>query len=83
VRARVHARREGLEEAEHLAREAVLLAGRSDFLDGNADAFLDLADVLRLGGRRDEATAAAGEALELYERKGNVVGAARARAALA
>ena len=43
------------------------------------DALLDLAEVLRLGGRAAEADGAARRALELYERKGNRVSAARAR----
>ena len=43
---------------------------------------LDLAEILELSDRRVEATAAAGEALELYSRKGAVVPADRARSAV-
>ena len=43
------------------------------------DALTDLAEVLRLAGRYDEAIAALGEAIELSERKGNVTGAQAAR----
>jgi len=50
----------------------------------HGDALLDLAEVLRAVGRpEEEAVAAAQRALSLYERKGNLVLAARARAALA
>jgi hypothetical protein len=43
---------------------------------------MDLAEVLTLGGRRSEADQAIEAAIGLYERKGNVVSAARATAAL-
>jgi class 3 adenylate cyclase/tetratricopeptide (TPR) repeat protein len=69
-------------EAERLALEAVEVAARTDFLDMHGDALLTLADVLQGSGRRDEAVAAARDALALYERRGNVVSAARARAML-
>ena len=54
----------------------------TEFLNLHADALLVLAEVLRLAGRAGEAAAALEEAIELYERKGNVVSAAKARAAL-
>jgi hypothetical protein len=44
-----------------------------------ADAFLTLATVLDAAGRRDEAAAAAGQALVLAEAKGLAPTAARAR----
>ena len=47
-------------------------------LDAQGDAYADLAEVLLLGGKRDEAAAALEQALERYERKGNLV-SARAR----
>jgi hypothetical protein len=43
----------------------------------------DLAEVLLLGGQRDEAVAALETAVERYERKGNLVSAGRARTRLA
>src|SRR5206468_2304300 len=46
------------------------------------DARRDLAEVLRLAGRTQEAADAARSALSLYEQKGNVVMAGRARAVL-
>ena len=51
--------REGrLDEAEGLAAEAVRLAERTDFLNLHADALMDLGEVLRRGGRADDAGAA-------------------------
>ena len=69
-------------KAEGLAREAVQIAAGTDFLDMQGDSLLTLAEILGRQGRRDEADEAAREALSLYERKGNVVSAARARAVL-
>ena len=82
TRAKVLAQRRELEAAETLAREAVAFAGQSDFLIAHADALMDLAEVLRLAGRPDEAADAVARALTLYEAKGNLVMAERARAAL-
>jgi hypothetical protein len=78
LRARILAAREQLEEAETLARSAVALAARTDFLNQHADALLELAVVLDRGGRTPEVRAAVSEALDLYQRKGNLVNAARA-----
>lgn len=83
ARAKALARAEGASEAERLAREAVELIGHTDFLTAHGDALLDLAEVLRDGGRSDEAVPLAEEAQRLYERKGAVVPAGRARAVLA
>jgi DNA-binding SARP family transcriptional activator len=75
VPARLLARRGRLEEAEELAREGVALAGECEFLVLHADVLLDLAEVLDLAGRAEDAAAAATEAVSLYERKGNVASA--------
>ncbi len=82
VRAKVLAARGEGTEAERLAREAVEVAAGTDLLDMHGDSLLTLAEVLGRQGRGDEADEAAREALSLYERKGNVVSAARARAVL-
>ena len=79
LRARILAARGQLREAEELARSAVALAARTDFLNQHGDALLELAVVLDHGGRTPEVRAAVGEALDLYQRKGNLVNAARAR----
>jgi DNA-binding SARP family transcriptional activator len=76
-RAKVLAERGEADEAERLAREAVALAESTDFLSMQADALADLAEVLRLIGRGDEAVPVLRSALKLYKRKGNKVSAAR------
>jgi ATP/maltotriose-dependent transcriptional regulator MalT len=77
ARAQVQARTGEADAAERLAREAVDLAGPTDFLDLQATALLALARVLREAGSRDAANVAA-EAQAVYERKGNIVGAGQA-----
>jgi class 3 adenylate cyclase/tetratricopeptide (TPR) repeat protein len=78
LRAKVLAARGELADAERLVRDALELAGGMDFTELTADVWLALARILR---DRDETGAreAAGEALALYERKGNLVGAQWAR----
>ena len=83
LRARILAGRGEIAEGEALARAAVELVGRTDWPTLHGDALMDLGAVLVLGGRRGEAAAAIASALDLYERKGNLISAARARAALA
>jgi class 3 adenylate cyclase/tetratricopeptide (TPR) repeat protein len=83
VQAKLHARRGEQADAERLAREAVGRADATDDLMTQADARLDLAEVLELGGGREEAVAEVERALELFDRKGHVIGAARARERLA
>ncbi len=83
VRAKVLARRGETSEAERLARQAVAIGEETDMLDAQGDAYADLAEVLLLAGQPDEAAAALEQALERYERKGNLVSAGHARARLA
>jgi tetratricopeptide (TPR) repeat protein len=80
ARAKALARLGNHDEAERLAREAVSLAEETDFLTVHADALLCLAEVLRHAGRAEESAPVLEQALSLYEAKGNVVSAARARA---
>jgi tetratricopeptide (TPR) repeat protein len=83
VRAKVLARRGEHSEAERLAREAVAIGARAaQALNLTADAYADLAEVLSLAGRTVEAASALEQALDRYERKENVVMAARIRARL-
>jgi class 3 adenylate cyclase len=82
VRAKLLARRGDLEQAETLARDAVALADETDFLVLRGDAFMDLGEVLRIAGRETDSVPFVEQALELYEQKGNVVAAERARAIL-
>ena len=83
TRAKVLARRGEIESAVALVDEAVALAADTDYLNLQADARTDLAEVLTLAGRIGDAASRSREALELYERKGNIVSAARVRASLA
>ncbi|MBA3412701.1 MAG: hypothetical protein H0T09_03325 [Actinobacteria bacterium] len=83
VRAKVLARRGRTHEANALVLEAVAIVANSDFIDNQGDVYLDRAEVAELGGQKDEAAAARQQALECYERKGNLVSAERARRLLA
>ncbi len=69
-------------KALRVAQDAVRLAGQTDFLNLHADALSALAEVHRMQGNRDEAAGALSQALLRYEKKGNVVAAARANVAL-
>ena len=66
-------------EAERLARQAVELSHRTDSPAFQAMAANALATVLAAAGRREEATAAHEEAIQLYELKGNLAMASRLR----
>jgi tetratricopeptide (TPR) repeat protein len=81
--AKVLARRGEHAGAERIAREAVAIGEGTDDLNGRGEAFADLAEVLILGGKPDEAAVALREALDRYVRKGNLVSAQRARARIA
>lgn len=83
VLARVRARAGKLEEAERLAREAVAVHEPTDYLSEKADAHADFAEVLLAAGKRDEALAELRVALDLYQRKGHLVGVGRVEARLA
>lgn len=80
--AKIEARRGEIERAEQLAREAVRRVEETDLLNAQADTLLDLAEVLRLAGRRDEARAAVQEAARRFEQKANLPSLARALQAL-
>src|SRR5262245_59419146 len=69
--------------AEELARESVELAFQTDSVNMQADALIDLAETLRLLGRAGEAPEILEHAVDLYEKKGNLVSAAAARKLLA
>jgi class 3 adenylate cyclase/tetratricopeptide (TPR) repeat protein len=79
VRARVLAQRSAMQEAKRLGAEAVGLAARTDWLTERADALLSHAQVLSAAGDPRAAEDACRSAMELYTRKGNEVGARRAR----
>jgi class 3 adenylate cyclase/tetratricopeptide (TPR) repeat protein len=70
VQARVLSRRGEHHAAEGLAREAVEIMGRTDYLDQHAEMLVHLAHVLHEAGKVEEAIGSAREAMALYERKG-------------
>jgi len=78
----LHARRSEYEQAEEHARRAVELAETSDFHFARSTARAYLAEVLALSGQGEAATAAAAEALVIFELKGDVAGAEQFRARL-
>ncbi len=83
TQAKVLARRGEHAEAKRLAREAVAIGDGTDILDMQGAACTDLGEVLSLAGRPDEAREALEQALDRYERKGNLVMAGRTRDRLA
>jgi len=72
--ARILADRGRHAEALELASSAATLAAQTDLLSQHADALLDLAKVLAASGRVSEVHAVAVQALDLYQRKGNLPG---------
>ena len=83
ARARILAQRGEIDEAKRLNAEALALAARTDWLSEHADALLSQAEVLGLAGEASAAADALRDAIALYERKGNTIGAGRARSMLA
>ncbi len=77
------AQRGELEEAERRAREVVALLEETDSPRWRGDAALTLAEVLDRAGNPDEAVASTARAAAIYESKGLVLPAERARALLA
>jgi hypothetical protein len=79
VQAKLLARQELAVPAEQHARDAFALVAQTEFGNLPGDRLVDLADVLVLIGKRPEAVRALVDALERYERKGNLVAAERVR----
>jgi tetratricopeptide (TPR) repeat protein len=79
VLATVLARRGEAGRAEALAHEAVALASPTDFPLLQGHALEELAEVLELGGRADEAVAVLEEAIRTHDAKGDIASATAAR----
>ena len=79
AQARVLADRRRFDEALALVEEAVAIAEVTDYLDWQAQGHEVRGIVLEAAGRGDDARAAYEDALDRFERKGNVVAAARVR----
>jgi class 3 adenylate cyclase/predicted ATPase len=82
TQAKILARQKHTEAAERLAREAVAFAEPTDVINTHGDALVGLAEVLRLAGRPHETVLPLQQALALYEQKGDLVSAGKARALL-
>ena len=82
AQARVLASRGDYAGAEQIAREAVAIAGSTDYLEFSARAVSALAHVLAASGQVDEAAHWYEEALRLYARKESVLGVERMTARL-
>jgi class 3 adenylate cyclase/tetratricopeptide (TPR) repeat protein len=83
VRGKAIAGQGRLRDGEQLARQAVALAEETDDINLHGDALMALAEALRLAEGPDEALPVVEEALGLYEQKGNLVSAGKARSLLA
>jgi DNA-binding SARP family transcriptional activator len=79
VQAKLLARVSRHKEANAIAQEAVAISNETESPIRQADAYADLAEVLELADRHDEAAAALREALERYERKEAIVPARQVR----
>lgn len=79
IRAPIVARAGDLVLAEQLARAAVEMAQRTEAIGLQAETLAELASVLKIAGRHEEARQCIEEAISLYESKGNMVSAAAAR----
>ncbi|MBA2547432.1 MAG: AAA family ATPase [Burkholderiaceae bacterium] len=77
MRAPILARQEHLDHAEELARAAVDLLRKTESPGLEADALSELAFVLKIAGRLQEARAVTEEAIALYRSKGNIVASKR------
>jgi tetratricopeptide (TPR) repeat protein len=82
VLARIRAREGDAAAAEELIEEAVAIVERTDFLFDRGTVQLDLAEVMELLGRDDEARVARERALAMFEEKGDLVSAARTQSLL-
>jgi hypothetical protein len=79
VRARILGGQGDSAGAMALARAAMELVAGIDLVNDRADVVLDAADAVRLAGDAAVAGRITSEAIALYEGKGNLVSAARAR----
>ena len=79
VRGKLNARQGMIGEAESLLSAAMGLIGTSDQLDWQGNGLLDFAEVRELAGAPADAAGLGEQAAVLFERKGNVVSARKAR----
>ena len=82
IRAKVLAHKGEFGAAEELARVSVAIAAQSDLYPAHADALMDLAHVLELGGEPQAAAPSIEEAIHFYTLKGNLAQLERAHGLL-
>jgi anti-sigma factor ChrR (cupin superfamily) len=80
VHAKLLARGGELERAEALARTALADHDASDEIEEHAVMLMDLAEILVLADRPDDAVPVVEQATRLYDRKGHLVSARKTRA---
>jgi class 3 adenylate cyclase/tetratricopeptide (TPR) repeat protein len=78
VQAKLLAQERQHEQADTIIAEAIGLISGTDWLDGQGNGFMDLAEVRRLGGRIGDALEALAQASVRFTAKGNIVSARRA-----
>jgi tetratricopeptide (TPR) repeat protein len=79
VRAKLCTRRKRFAQGVGLAEDSLRLADSTDYLNLRAEVRMDLGEALHMSGREEEATRSVEQALDLFEQKGNIVSAAKAR----
>jgi tetratricopeptide (TPR) repeat protein len=82
LRARLMARRGKIEGAKAEIGKALTLAEATDDLERRGSVWMEKADVVELAGEPKEAVSCLERAIDLFEQKGNIVLAGRARAKL-
>ena len=82
IRAKLEAQAGNLEEGAKLGFEALEIVEQTDALTQHGEVLLDLAQVLSLANRLEEAVDRVESALELFSQKGNVSSADRAQTLL-
>ena len=83
VRAELYARRGDMAMADRLSRDAVTIVAATDWLVDRAEAHMTRGHILRAASRHTEAARELQTAFELFGRKGHLVAAERAGAAVA
>ena len=78
VQAKLLAQDGQFQQSDPIIAEALELVEGSDWVDGQGDGFMDLAEVCRLRGRISDALEAVAQASARFAAKGNVVSARRA-----
>jgi tetratricopeptide (TPR) repeat protein len=82
IRGKLLARQGDTEQALKLAEEALALAAGTSGARASVDAYLEVAEIFNLLGRRHDAVALIEKAAHLYEETGDTLSARRARGQL-